>query len=187
MCSNWYGMKSWIRNLHPLSPNFTFHANICTECPSILLTALMPHTSTKECHSTVCQYLYSTQKINPSNFLVDQKISLSSWATMNSKICKNIWISDAITDFKNHHEKTSVIQMPLQWNLFYVFPKVFVSLTYPWLTRFSVQWHIICWYHSKRYLSHRKSNHQSHHHHDIFSIEKSQFLVTYPLSFQNVS
>ena len=167
--------------------NFIFHAKICTECPSILLTPLMPHTGTKESHSTVCQYPYSTQKMNPSNFLVDQKISLSSWAIMSSKICKNIWISDTVTDFKNHREKMSVIQMPLQWNLFYVFPKVIVSLTYPRLTRFSVQWHIICRYHSKRYLSHRKSNHQSHRHHDIFSIEKSQFLVTYPLPFQNVS
>ena len=57
--------------------NFTFNANICTECPSILLTPLMPHTSTKECSSTICRYPYFSQKINPSNFLVDQKISLS--------------------------------------------------------------------------------------------------------------
>ena len=39
--------------------------------------------------------------------------------------------------------------------IYFLFPKVIVSLTYPGFTRISLQWHIL--YHSKRYLSHRKS------------------------------
>ena len=65
-----------------VTQNFTFHANICSGC----LTPLMPYTGTKECHSTLCQFPYSTQKINPSNFLVDQKTSLSSWAAKYARI-----------------------------------------------------------------------------------------------------
>ena len=139
MCSNWYGMKSWVQNLHPLCPKLYIpcqhlhRMSIHTSHPSNV-----PHTHTKNCRTTICQYTWET---NPRKYPyhdgqqnMQEYMNIRSWHRFQKLLWEDICYSNAIAMesilyFPKSHcffniSMTDKIQCPVTYHLLLPFQNI---------------------------------------------------------------